>query len=247
MKKNSSGTTKHSRRDFAKSIAAGLVTIPFMPSLVGAQERAGNQGKAVSGCEPRGPVIRTDHIPPVGVLGGSFLLEAKHELSPQSDQSGPRPKIHIASTVAAQQYGRMAMVQIVTELLEEFTYYRYTFYAGVDPRLRIWLRESITNPADPPPFSTPPEILIKGNFLSGTLRTMYVESDKALPREASLKRHRPNRHRRAHNAGFRIHGWQISSSDGNTPLLDGDGFPMQDYGNEAYTFMIDFFDPRVIP
>jgi hypothetical protein len=236
---------KPSRRYFAKSMAAAVVTAPLMSSIVKAQRTEPVKKNCAAACPPSS--LETDHIPPTVLSDGSFSVELKHKISFKSGQAGSasRPKVYTADDILSQeQYGDIASVSVITEYEEHFSYFSYDFPKGFDPRLKLWF---VDDPeADIPP-GTEAQILVRGNGpISGSfLKTLYIEMDrKKLNKEKNIKKHhrmKKYEHDENDNRVFRIGKWELVAPNG-TPI-PGFGEVVKATEATGFRFMVFFYDP----
>lgn len=240
---------KTSRRDFTKSVTTALVSVPFLSSM--AEGRAPDNPKKTKLAFPCEEVMRTDHIPPPDLYGGSFHIELSHTLSKRTGQHGPsaRPERRFADVPSdAEQYGTIAYIMILTDFRECLSYYSYEFPSTYDPQLRLWLQEvSGSDEFAFDPLTTEPQIIIQGNIPDGGRLTLMMESRKALgSRKATHKKDRPHKYEHPHPGSggvkdFRIGQWQITDSNGIQIMDFFDNAGTSKANN--YRFMIYCNDP----
>lgn len=188
------------------------------------------------------PRIVEDHIPPLGVRGGSFSIELKHDLVSLPDvPTDPRPKKYTANTLDAEQYGRITRVLVFTEIEEDVDRLPHSFTLDDNVELRIWLQTVKRSPANERDFdalSSEPQVVIKGGVPAGVGKfKLRIELDNNLgARGATHKGHRLSRF--SHNGfgrDFRIGRWRVVDRRNNVRA--------QGEGDENYDFLIFFADP----
>jgi hypothetical protein len=200
--------------------------------------------KAING-KPR---IVDDHIPPMRLGGGSFLIELKHQLAPTGDgnDNDPRPMIYSTPNRPEipenEQYGAISRILVVKESEHDLVPGWIpgpgpdnTFDPSDNAELRIWLqkvkrRAKEEHEFDNIPAGRAPDAIVRGG------PPLRVELDNDLEdRQPTNKYYRRNRYRhKGYNRRFRIGKWQI---------VAGGRERAHDSGAENYDFLVFFGDP----
>jgi hypothetical protein len=231
MKKQSVNTSskdsQQTRRDFVKNTTAAGAGLFIVPSKNGGKWHA------------------MEHIPPIYIGGGSLNIEVMHTLSPRVEQSGPpnRPmRLFADNTLASEQYGEIASVQVISERRLSMDTTTYTIPTNSNARLLIWLqevKEGSTSEEEFDPKRPDAHILIQGNIGDSPSKTVLIESYRQLgPRQRTYKSYRKNRysHPKLTVKDFRIGKWQIVDARGK--VLHEDDAEVS--GVNGYQFLVFF-------
>ena len=238
MTNDSNKPERPSRRDFTRRVAAALAAVPLASALGQTKRRKKPPARPRKRqlWEDESQRAHTEHSPPGVIGGGSFFLELQHKVTHKNlNGSAARPEVYTADEQASE-YGDIAIVQVITEFEEYFSYWRYDFPKGHGPQLEIWFVE---DPDTDIPAGTPSDILIKGHFLdpATSLLTFYLEMKEAKlgdPKPIKKKR-RAYKHEHKDNASkvLRIGKWQLGPFDDTAKTS----------GATGYKFMVSFYEP----
>jgi hypothetical protein len=229
---NSENSDRPSRRTFAKSVAAALVTAPFAFAEVRGQGSASPQdrckeAKYLDACPKLGDV-QVPHEPPIGISGGSFTMECENQMYRQgSINHGPRKHLY---KFRDYYYGTMVRLEVITEYEKLFTYECYPLGKVPTPRLKIWLQRFHQNrwvADDIDVGKTDAHILITYSSFSRfnlSFDTPVVETDKRFGLiKKGFKLEPTFKHPHVGYLGdphFRIGRWQLLAEDGSCIYQD---------------------------
>ncbi|HEX5731260.1 MAG TPA: hypothetical protein VF131_00385 [Blastocatellia bacterium] len=249
MKRHSNSKQKQTRRDFTKSVAA---TLACSPIVAFADTKCKKERKYVTtgmpqklcGCDYVPHLERTEHIPPVGVSGGSLQINIKHILTPK-EGSAEHPYKYVIekqNLPRAEQYGSIAMIWVITEVLRgnkgSFYDYYYTFPKAYNAQLRLWLQDILKDDgSEMQRLPNTPHVVIKGGAVVDGQKSLSIEIDQPINAKASNSPMRPRKYKhKGHAKEFRIGKWDI---------VDGNGRPsgFSETGLDDYKFMILFYEP----
>ena len=245
---------KTSRRKFAKSVAATLVTaplaIPITANSMSIQTRSKEpqepQNQSKRRQEPGRPETRHEHIPPLGVGSGSCYIELYHKLTRLGDGMGDRPQRYTAPQDPGRRYGDIYSITVLTEEEHEFERHDYYFRKGERPQLKLWFQNwnKGTNAWDN--LDNYANVVIKGGVeaigsqLLIEIENPYGGGDTLQHDKEHHKAYRKEKHRhkgRGQDKAFRIGQWEIADSGGVT-------FPgLSEAGKDGYYFLVSFYNP----
>jgi hypothetical protein len=260
MKNDNDSSEKTSRRQFTKAVVTAAVAAPIAASIACSRGSVNQPVQNVSpGGSPTaaltGPTIRScdagvgfeDHIPPMGISGGSLRIELQNKFLAPNAQP---PFIYVegAPVAPAERYGMLDKVRIISELpppppgsnqplITDVTY----SLLPTDSELWLWyqriLGDNQPGPEDPdgeyqpPNFTTnSPDFRIKGgragNFMSLTVKHKELTQNF----DHTHKKGRPFRFKHesdnsipALKRHFRIGQWMIVLPDGTGMIVLPDG------------------------
>ncbi|HEX5731259.1 MAG TPA: hypothetical protein VF131_00380 [Blastocatellia bacterium] len=191
----------------------------------------------------------TEHIPPVGITGGSLQIEVKDELFRQQGTAS-RPHNRVATNIGDhEQYLAIFRVWVITEVVRQigqafparFTDYFYLLPRHLNAQLRLWLQR--LNPDEPLNTNREPDVIIRGGFeISGPRQTLSIEIDQDLELRPRHSPTRPKKYTRGvPDREFRIGKWAITDPVGNV-IQDQHGNNMEAQGDDNYIFQVAFYD-----
>jgi len=251
--KNLNASQKSSRRNFTKSAAAAFVAAPLASLQTNAEvvntetqteeKNKQNQKQSTTKQRSQSKLLVHEHIPPLGVGGGSFFIELYHQLERISDGSAPRPQRYTAPNDTGRRYGDIYSIRVLTEVEDEYEKRDYYFPLGVRPQLRLWFQNWNGTGFDD--ITTSPNVVIKGGDTT-IASQLLIEIENPQGGGPTLQRdplhhkeHRKQKHRHKGRGaqGFRIGGWQIADSGGR-PFPD-----LEEYGYDGYYLFVSFYNP----
>jgi hypothetical protein len=272
MKNESKSLETTSRRQFTRVMVTAAVAAPIA-SMVGCKTEPASPTNTATGtptgsptgsstvvcpCKPvekdgyteislSGIIHPDEHIPPMGIRGGSSLVvDSRNKLDTTDTGMGPFNYVEESGISDIHRYGEIQQAIVVTERPDE-PYLDVVFYLGFQKGTQLWLwyQNISDDPVDPDDTTFPavtfpdadPDVKFIGG--RGVNKFKMVVKRKKLEDSKSHKKNRPNGYKHTPPGGvrhFRIGQWR---------LVNGDTTLVGNSGADNYAFYVTYadFDP----
>lgn len=235
-----------SRRQFTKAVVSAAVAVPIMASVACKSDNTNNANSVASTATSKTCELQEadgngyssltwarkppeDHIPPMGIVGGSSLIiDSTNIFRETASGGGTFTYDEEPSLPNNKRYGNIEGVTIITEALS-VPYLTHTYYNAFQPGTKLWIwyqNIKATASGDDTDFDNigaDPDMKINGGKGADGFR--IVIGRKKFDYEKSHRKNRPHRYRHVNIGGerhFRIGKYQFLSAS-NQVLFEHNG------------------------